>query len=84
MPTFRRGDFICHSNAPPPKLYIYNAPMITLQQSKAGPHYVIVAPRCNSIPFKNKSKIEINSILIGHGYMLTGTDGGKDFYSKIR
>lgn len=89
MPTFRRGDFICHSNAAPPKRNLYTSPMIIMiPNSRSG--FFLKSPSkgvYQGINLKYKSYVEVNAILIGNGYMFTGeeTKDGKHYryYSKV-
>lgn len=88
MPTFVCGDFICHSNAPPPRKNLYTAPMIKMKPNDRSGFTLNAIGNYQRKNFKYRSFAEVNSILIGNGYMLTGeeTKQGKHirFYSKIR
>lgn len=84
MPQWTIDGVTYHNNAPPPLKNIYTAPMITVAPSKKGGGKIALTARGHQTVRLLRSRIEINSILIGHGYVKTGEEGNKQFYSKIR
>lgn len=88
MPTFRRGNWICHSNAPPPKINIYYAPMIKMVPNDKQGFLLSASGYYQHKNFRCKSYAEVNAILIGNGYMFAGEEikNGKHirYYAKVR
>lgn len=81
MPKWTVDGVTYHSNAPDPKRNIYTAPMITVAPSIRKGYFALTARECQLQRF-HKSLVEINSMLLGHGYIKTGEEGDKQFYSK--
>lgn len=83
MPKWAANGGIYHSNAAPNLKNIYTAPMITVKPSVKGNGFIALSAKGHQVCRLLKSPTEINSILIGHGYIKTGEEADKQFYSKI-